>query len=271
MIAIMLMLAALQVPAAPPVRTGPNWPTPVMDETPPALPRLRAGAVLLLSKTNGFRDGAQITAATRAVSEIVRAGGRDVFATENAAVMNARDLARFRVIVLNSTSGNIFTAAQRAAFRGWIERGGGVVLLHGAGGDPSYDWDWYRDTLLGVRFIGHISRPEQFQAGAIDIAERDHPAMRGLPKRWTRTEEWYSFDRVPTGQRTRILATVDEASYRLPARLQMGAVHPIVWTRCIGEGRILFSALGHKAETYGEPLHRRLIGNAVGWAAGRRC
>ena len=269
MIGLMTM-ALMAAQAVPYVKNPRNWPTPVMDQVAPAIPPLRKGAVLVLSKTNGFRDPDQIVAATSAVQEIAREGGRDVFATENAAVMNPSDLARFRVVVLNSTSGTIFTEAQRAAFRAWIEQGGGVVLLHGAGGDHRYDWAWYRDTLLGAQFIGHTSTPDQFQQGDIHVEAPDHPAMQGLPKVWQRVEEWYAFDRVPIGAGTRILETLDEGSYRPAPEQRMGR-HPIVWTRCVAKGRAIFSALGHRAESYAEPLHRRLIGNAIGWAAGRHC
>ena len=267
----MMVALALQLQAAPYVKNPKYWPNPVMDETAPPVPLLRIGAVLVLSKTNGFRDDEQIVAATRAVQEIVRAGGRDVFATENAAIMNPRDLKHFRVVVLNSNSGNIFTEPQRAAFRAWIEKGGGVVLLHGAGGDHDYAWDWYRDALLGVRFIGHTSRPDQFQQGDIHVVESGHRAMRGLPVKWTRVEEWYAFDRVPADRNTRILAMLHEASYRPAPEQRMGKLHPVVWTRCVGRGRTIFSALGHRAQSYAEPLHRTLIGNAIDWAAGKNC
>jgi type 1 glutamine amidotransferase len=268
---MLIMTLAAMLQTVPYVKNPKYWPTPVMDEAPPSVPALRPGAVLVLSKTNGFRDDEQIVAATAAIQEIAGAGGRDVFATENAAVMNPRDLARFRVVVLNSISGNVFTASQREAFRAWIERGGGVVLLHGSGGDHNYDWSWYRDTLLGVRFIGHTSRPDQFQQGDIHVAQPRHRAMRGIPVKWTRVEEWYAFDRVPTGQGTRILATIDEASYRPAPEHRMGKTHPIIWTRCVARGRAIFSALGHQAQSYAEPLHRKLIGNAIAWAAGKRC
>lgn len=195
MILTMLAAITLQAAEAPP-RDPRNWPAPVMDTVPPQLPKFKRKAVLILSKTNGFRDPEQIEASKKVLVRLTERGGREVFETENAAVMNPRDLNKFSTVVLNSTSGDIFDPLQREAFRKWVERGGGVVLLHGAGGDPKYDWDWHWQTLLGAQFIGHTGRPKQFQEAVIDIVAPDHPVVRGLPKRWTRTDEWYSFDRI---------------------------------------------------------------------------
>lgn len=277
LIACCLLSAAINAPAAmqpavAPAATGwvkdPRyWPEPAMDQTPPALPAFSSGrAVLVFSKTNGFRDSAQIEMANAALSEMVTARGWDGFVSENAAVFHAEALAQFDVVVLNSISGNVFTEAQREAFRQWIEAGGGVVALHGSGGDPRYDWDWYVETLIGAQFIGHTNAPDQFQDATVLVAEPEHPAMSGLPQEWRRQDEWYAFDRVPSGYGTRILARLDEASYAPAPEHRMGD-HPIVWTRCIARGRVFYSALGHKAETYAEPLHLRMIDSAIGWAA----
>lgn len=249
------------------VRNPLYWPEPVMDHTPPLLPALnRERAVLVFSKTNGFRDSEQIEAANAALLTLLHARGWDGLVSENAAVFHAGALAKFDVVVLNSISGDVFTGAQREAFRQWIEAGGGVVALHGAGGDPRYDWRWYVETLIGAQFIGHTNAPKQFQHATVLVAEPDHPAMRDLPGEWRRQDEWYAFDRVPDGYGTRILARLDEGSYEPEDRQRMGQ-HPVVWTRCIARGRLFYSALGHKAETYREPLHLRMIDGAIGWAA----
>jgi type 1 glutamine amidotransferase len=271
-LAFLASAAAVQpVPAHPAsVRDPRNWPVPVMDRVAPALPSFHRGpAVLVFSKTNGFRDDASIQAANAAVEGLARARGWNVLVSENAALFNPRQIARFDLVVFNSTSGDIFTPDQRAAFRAWLERGGGFVALHGAGGDPHYDWDWYVDVVLGAQFIGHTGRPKQFQLGTIRVVDRNHPAMRPLPPQWRREEEWYAFNHAPSGYRTRVLARLDESSYEPPANQAMGD-HPIVWTRCIGRGRVFFSALGHKAETYSEPLHLAMIGGALQWAVEAR-
>lgn len=247
------------------------------DETPPHLPaKMPDNAILIFSKTNGFRDDEQIVAANRALEEIARQRGWGSYTTENAAVFNPAQLGRFKAVVWNSVSGDVLTPEQRDAFRKWLEKGGGFVGLHGAGGDPQYAWRWYVDDLIGTQFIGHIMDP-QFQAANLTVEDRDHPATRGLPKIWRRTDEWYSFASNPRDKGYRILVTIDENSYSpfekllpftKPKDIRMGSDHPMVWTHCAGDGRAFYSALGHAASTYGEPLHRQMIGGAIAWAAG---
>ncbi len=263
--------AATAEPSPVPTARNPRyWPAPVMDSEPPPLPPFtRERAVLIFSKTNGYRHDEQIEASNALLVDIAEARGWDSLVSENAAVFNPEALARFDVIVLNSTSGDLFTAGQREAFRHWIEQGGGLVALHGAGGDHRYDWTWYVDVVLGAQFIGHTSSPKQFQQAVVRVEDRGHPAMRALPEEWRREDEWYAFDRVPSGYGTRILARLDEDSYEPPPEQRMGD-HPIIWTRCVGRGGVFYSALGHKAEYFSEPLHVRMIDGALAWAAEAR-
>jgi uncharacterized protein len=247
----------------------------VYDKDAPKLPKLKQPAILIFSKTNGFRDDAQIKAANAALEKIAKDKGWASYTTENAAVFNAAQLDKFKAVVWNSVSGDVLTSDQRAAFKGWLEAGGGFVGLHGAGGDPSYKWDWYVNELIGAQFIGHTLSP-QFQQGRLVIEDQNHPATKGLGSEWTRTEEWYSFDKSPRAKGYHILVSLDESSYspreRIPLLvdkdLRMGKDHPMVWTHCVGNGRAFYSALGHRAESYAEPKHLALIAGAISWAAG---
>jgi type 1 glutamine amidotransferase len=247
------------------------------DHQPPVLPKTLSGtSILIFSKTNGYRDDPQIKAANAAIEAIARKRGWTSYTTENAAIFNPEQLKRFKVAVWNSVSGDVLSPEQREAFKGWLEAGGGFVALHGSGGDLDYAWKWYVNDLIGAQFIGHTMGP-QFQRATLIVEDRQHPATRHLPERWSRTDEWYSFASSPRAKGYHILATLDEGSYRpkmkfLPftkARdLQMGKDHPMIWTHCLGKGRAFYSALGHPASAYTEPEHLRMIDGAIAWAAG---
>jgi type 1 glutamine amidotransferase len=244
------------------------------DREPVALPEgLTAPALLLFTKTNGFRHEEGIPAGVALIQSIAKERGWSVFHTESGAAFTPENLARFAVAVWHQVSGDVLDEAQKQALRAWIEAGGGWVGIHGSGGDGEYAWDWYRDTLLGAQFIGHPMGP-QFQDGKLVIEDRTHPATSELPESFVHNEEWYSFDRSVRAKGYRVLATVDESSYSPHLRmlgmdrdLAMGADHPVIWSHCVGRGRAFYSALGHQGKSYEEPAMEQLLAGAIAWAA----
>lgn len=242
----------------------------VYETIPPTLPaKIERPAILVFSKTNGFRDGPSIDAANAMLASMARQKGWGYFQTENGAAFSPAILQRFDAVVFNSVSGDVFNAGQRAAFKRYLENGGGFVGIHGSGGDHSYDWKWYVDDLIGAQFIGHPMQP-QFQEGVIRVEDRSHPATRDLPPLWHRTEEWYAFKQSPRRPGYHILMTLDEKSYANHSMfgqdLKMGADHPVAWWHCVGRGPAFYSALGHQPQSYAEPLHRRMLLGAIEWA-----
>ncbi|MFL6279423.1 MAG: ThuA domain-containing protein [Vicinamibacterales bacterium] len=242
--------------------------TPVYDSVPPDIPADIKGpnTILIFSKTNGYREEPAIQASNAALVAITKKRGWPAFVTENAAVMNAEQLGRFKLVIWNNTSGDVLTEAQRAAFKTWLENGGAFVGTHGAGGDPRYEWAWYPETLIGAQFTSHSTQ----QLGTIRIEDTKSPITQGLPAVWQRTvrDEWYAFKDNPRPKPGfHILAVADETTYD-PGRSTMGTDHPMVWTHCVGKGPVFYSAIGHSAETYSEPNHLRLLENAIAWALG---
>jgi uncharacterized protein len=153
----------------------------VYETVPPSLPaQLAAPAILVFSKTNGFRQDDAVRAANAALAAIAKKRGWFAFFTENGAVFNPRDLSRVQATVWNNTSGDVLTQDQKQAFRSYIENGGGFVGIHGAGGDPRYEWRWYVETLLGAEFKGHPLHP-QFQQAVIRIEDPNDVTVAGLP------------------------------------------------------------------------------------------
>lgn len=260
---MLLTIFALLLAQAAPV-ADPHLPAPVIDSNPPSVPAEVRCGVLILSKTNGWRHFEHIPTSNALLARLAKDQRRPAYATENAAVLNDRDLARFRVIILNSVSGDFATPDQRAALRRWLEAGGGVVALHAAG-DSSHKWDWWIDEVIGARFIGHPGEKDHIQAAAVRVLKPRHPVMAGVTLPWSPRDEWYSFDRAPAS--ADILAAIDEATYRPHPGQEMGALHPVIWTRAVGKGRMVYVALGHTPESYDDPNLTRIIANAMRWVA----
>ena len=122
---------------------------PHFDTEAPEIPELEGKLRLLsFSKTNFFRHYEAIEAAQAMLDELAGENDWAVFHTENNMVFSEDILGRFDVIVLNNSSGKLYTPEQQDAFRAFVENGGAVVALHGAGGDPSYEWRWYVEELI---------------------------------------------------------------------------------------------------------------------------
>jgi type 1 glutamine amidotransferase len=241
--------------------------SPQYDTVAPLIPDLQHPAVLVLSKTNGFIHKEGLPAAGAMLAELATSNGWHIYQTDNAATHNARDLERFDVVVWNNTSGDILTPSQRADFKAWLTAGGQWLGLHAAGGDPSYDWDWYVDTLLGAQFFGHTMSP-QFQDAEVLVENAAQPLTANLPSPWRiEKEEWYAFDRNPRDTGATILLTLDESSYDTEETFfpnpSMPGSHPIAWTRTIGQGTVIYSAIGHTAHTYSLAEYRGFVTNAI--------
>lgn len=226
-------------------------------------------ALLVYTKTTAFRHDS-IPHATAALADMARERGWTITLTEDPAWFEADRLAHFDAVVWALPTGDTLSPSQKSAFRTFIEGGGGYIGLHAAG-DSSHTWDWYVEELIGARYAGHPGDPN-VRRGTIRVEDADHPAMRGLPAEWSREDEWYSFEHSPRGK-VSVLATLDETTYepRLAgqdSQLAMGADHPIVWNRCLGDGRAIYSALGHTPESYSEPAHLDVIEGAISWALG---
>jgi type 1 glutamine amidotransferase len=191
--------------------------------------------------------------------------------TDKGGVFTTAVLRQFDAVIWNNVSGDVLTLSQRRALRRWIERGGAFIGVHGTAGDPVYFWDWYADTLIGARFTGHPTT-KHFQNARIVVDARDHPIAQGLPDEWVMRDEWYSFKSSPRASGSRIIATLDEATYDPETwgqqSLRMGD-HPIAWARCVGKGRMFYSAIGHRPESYVNPQFVTMFESAIGWAVSK--
>jgi type 1 glutamine amidotransferase len=228
--------------------------------------------VLLFEKMTGFRDGPSVDAAHAAFLELARTRGWAIVSTDKGGAIRPATLRQFDAVIWNNVSGDVLTLTQRRALQRFVEGGGGFVAVHGSAGDPVYFWDWYVDRLIGARFAWHPIA-KQVQDARVVVDARSSPVARGLPPEWTMNDEWYSFKTNPRQAGATVIATLDERSYApegMAGQNRRMGDHPIAWTNCVGQGRMFYSAIGHRPETYAHSLYRQMLVNAVEWAAGSR-
>ena len=211
---------------------------------------------LVFTRTAGYRHDS-IPAAVAAIRQLAADVGLAADATEDPEQFSALNLARYKLVIFLSTSGDVLSDSGRAALAAWVGAGGGFVGVHAAA-TAERGWEFFGD-LLGARFTRH----PPLQPGTVRIEDQRHPATAHLLGQWPWTDEWYEFDKNPRGS-VRVLASVDERTY---SDGRMGADHPLVWCHENCGGRSFYTALGHAAEAYADPAFRAHLSGALIWAA----
>lgn len=229
-------------------------------------------ATLVFSATTDWRHNSGIAGASAFWSRESDENGSGIFITEDAGVFTDENLEKFSVIVMNSATGDVLTRDQQIAIERFVENGGGLIAQH-AMGDSSLAgfWPWWEDQL-GTEFVSHPADP-QFQTADVVVLAEGHPVVEGLGAKFSHNDEWYTFTGPISGDVV-VLAGLDESTYSPLNKvygvedLRMGPKpedHPIIWAKCPGNGKIVYSALGHKAESYDSDPHRKLLQNAMAW------
>ena len=265
---------AAQSDAAPAPATAAE-PAPRYDTVPPEITKwMRQPAILVFSKTNGWRHNEGIAGADKFFVELSRDRGFGIFTTVNAAVFNPEQLARFDLIVFNNTTGDALSPEQEQVFQDWLEAGGAWIGLHGSGDNTHTDWAWYANHVIGPTFTGHPLTPH-FHVVRVETLDKGHPIMMDAPEVWHHDDEWYFFDSHPKAYGLRPLAGIHETDFQPEgadienlATWAMGAApadHPIVWVGCPGAGRAFYSAIGHSDLSYDVEVYRQILSNAFDW------
>jgi hypothetical protein len=175
--------------------------------------------------------------------------------------------------------------AERALFD-FVKSGKGVVVYHSsfAMGDPS--WPEFEHMAGAMLRFDAGSRRNPALDFPVDIVDRDDPITQGLrPQYLDVIDDMYVSMRWAPGEDIHVLATAfdDPKAYdakawppknyplKLPARVEdlpgFGKVHPVVWTKHYGKGRVYGFTLGHGPESMARPFIIGLFTRGTEWAA----
>lgn len=227
-------------------------------------------AILVFSKTTGFRHGESIDAAKPVFGEMARRNGWFVYETEEGGAFNPEQLRQFRAVIFNNSTGRVLNDAQQQALSQYVEAGGALLGIHGAG-DGSHHWPWYETNLLGAQFSHHPLNP-QFQKADVHVEKAvDSTLTRGLPASWAHDDEWYVFFGQPRG--VTIVSYIDgdkiipngNLLWIRDKNFGMGKYHPVAWYRPVGQGKTFYTSMGHSAAVWQDAHFVRLVENAIQW------
>ncbi|MDI9873842.1 ThuA domain-containing protein [Flectobacillus rivi] len=230
-------------------------------------------AILVFSKTTGFRHSASIDASKLVLKQLAQKNHWFMYETEEGGVFNPEQLAKFSTVIFDNSTGEVINDEQKRALEQYVENGGGLIGIHGAG-DDSHHWDWYEQNLLGAKF-SHHALAQQFQTAEIQKdSKADSTVSNGLPTSWKHADEWYVFfenprvkgfniiyfmggDKIDTNGSMPILAS--------DKNFGMGKDHPLAWCKSIGKGKTFYTSLGHNEVAWKNENFVKLIENAISW------
>lgn len=214
--------------------------------------------VLIFSKTNAYRHES-IEPGGIALIEYFQDHNISATQSDDSTMFNGNNLSQFDVVIFFNTTGNILDSTQENNLVKHIRAGKGFVGIHSAS-DTEYDWVWY-SRLVGAQFATH---PDIQKATVVKI-DTHHIANKHLTDRWTRTDEWYNFRKLPDS--VTVLLAIDETTYEGGTH---DSLHPVSWYHNYDGGRSFYTAMGHTVESYQDTLFLKHILEGVIWAAGNR-
>ncbi|SBT45902.1 ThuA domain-containing protein [Micromonospora narathiwatensis] len=105
------------------------------------------------------------------------------------------------------------------------------------------------------------------QKATVDVTDRQHPANKGLPLTWTRSDQWINWDPSPIGK-VHTVAQVEEHTYN-PGLSGNGAFHPISWCQDYDGGRSFYTGMGRtEASWTSDKQFQSHLAGAIRWTAG---
>ncbi|UTA66592.1 ThuA domain-containing protein [Emticicia sp. 21SJ11W-3] len=230
-------------------------------------------AILLFSKTTGFRHGESIEASKPVMAGLAAKNNWFLYETEEGGVFNEAQLAKFSAVIFNNSTGEVINDDQKRALEKYVENGGTLIGIHGAG-DDSHRWDWYEQNLLGFKFSHHPINPQFQETSVLLDAQADSLLTAGIPPSWLHSDEWYVFFGNPRSKGFQVELSINGQSINPSGNILfvtnknfgMGKDHPVAWSKQTGQGKTFYTSMGHSDAAWKNEHFLKLIENAIRWA-----
>ena len=172
------------------------------------------------------------------------------------------NLATFDAVLFYTTGDLPFSADEQRALFDFVKKGRAFVGVHSAT-DTFPSVPEYAE-LVGARFDGH---PWHELVG-VRNADPTSPATRHLGTSFQILDEIYQFGPPYDRANLHVLLELETT----PEMLARPGVHrtdgdfALAWTKNAGEGRVFYTALGHRAEVWEDERFLRHLEGGIAWA-----
>jgi hypothetical protein len=144
--------------------------------------------------------------------------------------------------------------AQLEQFKKYMTSGRPIVAVRTAS-HAVQTWLEFDKLVLGGNYKSHHPAGPVTKI-AVTEAGGEHPVLAGV-KLSTASDSLY-----------KNLGHADDIRVLLTGTIEGQPTEPIAWTREVNGGRVFYTSLGAQ-ETFRDPAFRRMLANAIFWAAGR--
>jgi uncharacterized protein len=268
---IVLLLGSLMAGFMYKVKNG--FPVSYETEVPKIAFPANQSAVLLFSKSTGYRHSGSIDASKPIIAALAKKNNWFLIETEEGGIFNPEQLAKFSTVIFNNSTGEVINDEQKRALEKYVENGGSLMGIHGSG-DNSHHWDWYVQNLLGAEFSHHPLNPQLQITDVLLDPQADSVISSQITQPWTHKDEWYVFLENPRKKNFNILYTINGDSIKPSGNIPllasnknfgMGKDHPVAWSKQIGKGKTFYTSMGHDETTWKDENFIKLIENAIKW------
>lgn len=232
--------------------------------------------ILFFTKSSGYEheviaggDG-RLSTAGKVLRRLGEARGWNFVFSKNGGDISADGLRKFDA-VLFYTSGNLNVAGTdgmrpvppegKSALLDFVAGGKGFVGVHSA--SDTWRTDEAVDPyvrMLGGRFVTHGAQQKARQR----IVDTKFPGLESVGATFDLHEEWYSLKNFSPDMHVLLVqetAGMKGADYARPP-------YPSTWIRRHGQGRVFYSAMGHREDVWTNPLFQNLLVGALRYALG---
>src|SRR5574340_1047578 len=171
-----------------------------------------------------------------------------------------RDLRKFADVLVLFDLADVDDEKQRANLQTFLESGKGLVVLHHALAD-NWQWKWWYEEVVGGRFLmgqeGAMARSAAKNNEVLNARPvARHAILDGVGELKVDDEAYKGMWLSPKSQ---VLMVTDNPTND----------KAVVWIGPWSKSRVVVIQLGHGPAAHSAPGYRRLVHNAILWAAGR--